>query len=67
MKVRELKTKDVFKVATILGKMSKSTVKELTNETNEQQLGFMFFTSAFDVAETDIKNLLADLVDLSTS
>jgi ribosomal 50S subunit-associated protein YjgA (DUF615 family) len=64
LQVRPLKTKDFFKVASILGKMTKTALSELSFTTDEKKIGFVFVHSAFQYAETDIRELLADLVNI---
>lgn len=74
LQVRRLKTKDLFTVATIIGKcgqdfllLAGSIISQLTGVKNKkdnrfQLVGAAIFTSALKYAGTDIKSWLADLV-----
>jgi hypothetical protein len=66
MQVRKLKAIDVFRVAKILSKMSKSAIQELKEETNELQMSYIFMTSALEQAENELLSFFADLVEMET-
>lgn len=67
MEIRPLQAKDVFTVARMLGKITKSARLELARvitapKTNPTELGIALFQSIFTEAEEDIKMWMADLV-----
>jgi hypothetical protein len=61
--MRKLNTYDLFKTATILGKIG--TKVRISEDMNPKQLGVTFFASALQYAETDFKNLLANICEMT--
>jgi hypothetical protein len=63
--MRDLNTMDTLKVATIIGKMGMSAGELLKENMNDQQIGLIFFTSALQYAEKDIRDLLASISEMT--
>jgi hypothetical protein len=61
--MRKLNTLDLLKCATILGKMSNKVVIDETM--NKVQVGMTFFSTAMSHAETDIKELMASIAEMT--
>jgi len=67
IKIRPLQIKDVFAVARMLGKITKSAREELASaikdaKADRTELGIAMIQSIFTAAEEDLKSWLADLV-----
>lgn len=65
MEVRRLQTSDLFKVATMLSKITAGASKDVLEGMTATQTGALFISNAFRFAETDVKAWLAELVDMS--
>jgi hypothetical protein len=63
-RMRKLNTFDLFRTAAILGKIG--TNLKITADMDPKQLGVSFFACALQYAETDLKNLLANISEMST-
>jgi hypothetical protein len=63
--MRELNTLDTLKVATIIGKLGTNASEFIKEGMTDQQIGIVFFTTALTFAETDIRNLLASIAELT--
>lgn len=61
--MRKLNTYDLFKTATIVGKIG--TNLRISEGMTPQQLGITFFGGALQYAETDFKSLLANICEMS--
>lgn len=61
--MRKLNTYDLFRAATILGKISSKL--EISKEMTPQQIGVSFFASSLQYAESDLKQLLADISEMT--
>jgi hypothetical protein len=67
LSIRPLKVKDVFAIARMLGKITKSAREELASnikdaKADRTELGIAIIQSIFTVAEEDLKSWLADLI-----
>jgi len=63
--MRELNTLDTLKVATIIGKMGMDASELIRENMNDQQTGLLFVTCALKHAESDIRDLLASIAEMT--
>jgi hypothetical protein len=61
--MRKLNAQDLFKTATILGKIG--THLKVGSNMTPQEIGINFFSSALQYAESDLKSLLASISEKS--
>jgi hypothetical protein len=62
--MRKLNTYDLFRTAAILGKIG--TNLKITPDMDPKQLGVSFFACALQYAESDLKDLLANICEMKT-
>lgn len=66
MQIRKLKTKDLLIIAEILAGSLKETKKDITKETNAQQLGISVFSSILEKAnDKKTKEFLSSLINVT--
>lgn len=61
--MRKLNTLDLLKVTSMFGKIGKKV--EISEGMTEQQIGLTFFASALEHAETELKELLAGVAEMT--
>lgn len=63
LKVRRLKSGDFLQVASMIGQMSTDVIRNMSSTTTEYQAGILFLSAALKQCKTEIRVLLADLLE----